>query len=650
MPRAGHGSPRWIRSWICVCFALSASFSTTADGDTAATELVPRGAIWRYLDDGSDQGSAWRGTAFDDSAWAEGPAQLGYGDGDETTVVGFGGDPDNKHITTYFRHTFLVTDAASFLRGDLKLVRDDGAVVYLNGAEVFRSNMPEGAIDWQTRAATAATGSQEDIDVRQGLDPGLLVDGVNVLAVEIHQRGPLSSDISFDLTLTASTRLLAVSRGPYLQSGTPTSMMIRWRTDPASDSRVRFGTDPASLDLTVEDSTSTFDHQLTLDGLLPDTRYYYAVGTTSEDLAGGDNSHFFVTSPLLGTPKATRIWVLGDSGTADTFARQVRDGYRSFTGDRHTDLWLMLGDNAYDDGTDEEYQSALFEVYPSFLRTSVLWPTLGNHDGHSADSDSQTGPYYDIFSLPTSGEAGGVPSGTEAYYSFGHGNIHFICLESFETDRSPTGAMISWLESDIAATDADWVIAFWHHPPYSKGSHDSDTELPMTEMRQAALPILEDFGIDLVLSGHSHGYERSFLLDSHYGTSDTLDPSMILDSGDGRPEGDGEYEKPSLGRQPHEGAVYVVAGSSGRMSSGPLNHPAMFFSQVVRGSLVLDISALELEATFIDKTGAVIDTFSLFKSGGNTIFADGFESGDTSAWSSQSRPNPTPERPGSGFQ
>lgn len=136
----------------------------------------------------------------------------------------------------------------------------------------------------------------------------------------------------------------------------------------------------------------------------------------------------------------------------------------------------MLGDNAYSTGTDNQYQAAVFDMYPELLRQSVLWTTLGNHDGYTADSATQTGPYYDNFTLPTAGEAGGLASGTEAYYSFDYANIHFICLESHETNRTPSGAMLAWLQQDVAATTQRWVIAFWHHPPYTKGSHNSDTE------------------------------------------------------------------------------------------------------------------------------------------------------------------------------
>ncbi len=600
---------------------------------TTETTLTARGAVWRYLDDGSNQGAAWSDPAFPDGTWAMGPAQLGYGNNDEQTVVSFGGDPDSRHITTYFRHAFMVADASVFQRLDLALLRDDGAVVYLNGTEVMRSAMPAGVIAFNTLADSMAGGSDEDVFRPMSIDPGLLVDGANVLAVEIHQESVTSPDISFDLELVAADGPLVITRGPYLQRGSATSVTVRWRTDPASDTRVRYGTDPGTLSSMVDGPAGVIEHEVTLDSLTPDTKHFYSVGDGSGVLAGGDSDHFFVTAPEPGTAKPTRIWVLGDSGSANVFTRLVRDAYDAFTGDRETDLWLMLGDNAYDAGTDLEYQSALFDLFPRHLRTSVMWPTLGNHDGRSANSATQTGPYYDMFTLPTMGEAGGVASGTEAYYSFDYGNIHFICLESFETDRSAAGAMMTWLEDDIAATTADWVIAYWHHPPYTKGSHDSDAEVRLIEMRTIALPILDNFGVDLVLSGHSHSYERSFMLDGHYGVSSTLDPSMILDDGDGDPAGDGAYDKPTHGPAPHEGAVYVVAGSSSRLTSADLDHPAMIRAELVLGSVILDVDHLELNATFLDDQGVVADTFTILKAGGNSIFADGFESGDTSNWS-----------------
>ena len=580
----------------------------------AQTVLVPTGAVWRYLDNGSNQGTAWRAPTFNDGAWASGPAQLGYGDGGEATVVRFGPSASNKYITTYFRRAFTVVDRTAFSALTLRLLRDDGAVVYLNGVEVFRSNMPAGTIGYRTLASTAIGGAAENTFVSATLSAGGLVNGANVLAVEVHQSSASSSDLSFDLELIGTTSALAVTRGPYLQMGSSTDVVVRWRTNLPSASRVRYGADPTALTGVVDLAPSTSEHEVRLAGLAPDTRYYYAVGTPTATLAGGDPTYFFVTAPVVGTPKPTRVWVLGDSGTADANARAVRDAYFAYTAARHTDLWLMLGDNAYQDGTDAEHQGAVFDMYPSMLQKSVLWPTYGNHDGQAANSSTQTGPYYDIFSLPTQGQAGGIASGTEAYYSFDYGNIHFISLESFETDRSAPGPMMTWLRNDLAATTQPWIIAFWHHPPYSKGSHNSDADVESVQMRQNALPILEAAGVDLVLTGHSHSYERSFLLDGHYGVSSTLTPAMILDGGDGRESGTGAYQKPAAVKAPREGAVYAVAGSSGTTSGGALNHPAMLISLNTLGSMVLDVDGGRLDAVFLDSTGAVRDSFTIVKS------------------------------------
>jgi hypothetical protein len=132
-------------------------------------------------------------------------------------------------------------------------------------------------------------------------------------------------------------------------------------------------------------------------------------------------------------------------------------------------------------------------------------------------------------------------------------------------------------------------------------------------MRQRALPLLENGGVDLVLTGHSHSYERSFLLDKHYGASTTLTSDMILNAGNGRTDGDGAYIKPRSGPASHQGTVYVVAGSSGKTSGGPLNHPAMYLSLNVLGSLVLDFTSGRADATFLDRTGKPRDYFTLVK-------------------------------------
>ena len=428
----------------------------------------------------------------------------------------------------------------------------------------------------------------------------------------------LTSTATVAVALPALTQAQTVVRGPYLQSGTSSSVIVKWRTGEATDSVVRYGLDhdPDGLTQSATNSTSTTEHAVQLTGLSPGVKYFYSVGSSSAlQLAGGDSDHFFVTAPVPGTAKPTRIWVIGDSGTADANARAVRNAFLEFTGSRDPDLWIMLGDNAYYHGTDNDYRKAVFNTYPQVLPKTVLWPTLGNHDADTADSTTESGPYYDIFSLPRNGEAGGVASGTEAYYSFDYGNLHFVCLNS-ETDPSPPdGAMMmTWLEADLAANEKEWIIAFWHRAPYSKGSADSDEEPMGSWMRQNAVPILERYGVDLVLAGHSHSYERSYLIDGHYGLSDTFTDVMKKGPGDGSATGDGAYRKPVTVGTPHAGTVYVVAGTAGVIKTGgPLDHPATAVSFRTLGSMVLDVNGNRLDAMFLDSTGNIRDDFTILK-------------------------------------
>ena len=419
--------------------------------------------------------------------------------------------------------------------------------------------------------------------------------------------------------LPAATTIL---RGPYLQSATPTSLVVRWRTDTTEGSFVRYGLAADALTETTKAFGIGTEHIVQLSELLPGRRYFYSVMGSAENKDGDGKVlrvpvYAFTTPPLTGPASPTRVWVLGDPGTKGSGQLAVRDAFHTFNANRAVDLWLMLGDNAYPDGTDADYQKALFEVYPETLRTSPLWPALGNHDGHSANSITQSGTYYDIFTLPTRGQAGGVASGTEAYYSFDYANIHFVCLDSHDSDRAPNGAMAQWLKADLAATTRDWIIAFFHHPPYSKGTHDSDREGRLVDMRQNFLPILEAGGVDVVLTGHSHVYERSFFVDGHYGKSADFDPALhVKQPGNGRAEGDGVYRKPR-GRAPHAGEVSVVSGSAGSAGSKTkppaLDHRAMCVSFNELGSVVLDIDGLRLDLTFINERAEKRDGFAIEK-------------------------------------
>lgn len=403
--------------------------------------------------------------------------------------------------------------------------------------------------------------------------------------------------------LNACAETSEFDRGPYLQSPSSTSIIIKWRFSEEALAQVRYGTSPGALTELVERESDSFEHEILLTDLVPDTVYYYSVND-DENI-----EHSFRTPPPEGDARPTRIWVVGDSGTADSNARSVRNAFYDFNQGSASDLMIMLGDNAYQNGTQTDYQQAFFEMYPATIASTPVMPTIGNHDAR-ADNGAA---YFDIFNLPQDGSSGGVPSGTEAYYSFNYANIHFVSLDSEVSDRSPTGAMYSWLVADLAASTQDWVVVYFHHPPYSKGTHDSDTaESPMSEMRENYTDIFELYGVDLVFAGHSHNYERSFPIHGHRGSSDTFLESMKTDSGDGRKDGDGEYQK--LYNSSDSGVIYTVAGTSGKTRSAPLNHPVHYVAMSELGSVVLDFDGDQVNVTFVSPNPAAIDYFTVVKS------------------------------------
>ena len=287
---------------------------------------------------------------------------------------------------------------------------------------------------------------------------------------------------------------------------------------------------------------------------------------------------------------------------------------RSLTSSRHhpLDLYLHVGDMAYDNGTNDDFEWHFFKPYRRTLRNTACWPAMGNHEGHTSNGATGIGPYYDCYVLPTRGEAGGLASGTEAYYSFDYGNAHFIALNSHDLNRSPDAAMAQWLEADLAQTNADWIFAYWHHPPYTKGSHDSDTEERLVQMREYIMPILEDGGVDIVFTGHSHIYERSMLIDGAYATP-TIAEGVVLDDGDGDPRGDGAYRK-SDGQNPHEGTVVIVTGHGGaglsRIGTMPIMRRVVFPEH---GSVIVDVNGDRATAIMLNAKGEQRDLFQIVK-------------------------------------
>lgn len=442
--------------------------------------------------------------------------------------------------------------------------------------------------------------------------------------------------ISIFLSITAYSQTL--QRGPYLQSLTNNSIKIMWRTSDSTIGTVHYGNSPTSLTNTVTDTARTQNHIVKISGLNAKTKYYYNVGFNTTVLAGGNEQHHFTTAinPSDSTT-GFRFWVTGDFGAGNNDQIRARKWFENYLQTTSVDSWLWLGDNAYSSGTDDEYTKKVFSSdygYDSIFRFLPFYPIPGNHDYVSVngleDPSIHKGPYFDMVEVFKNAEMGGVPSNTEVYYSYDYGNTHFLALNSevwkylFFWDLG--NPYKTWLENDLKNSHKKFKVAYWHQPPYSKGSHDSDNgiELNMKAMREKVIPLLEKYGVDLVLCGHSHVYERSYLINKHYGYSNTFDRNtMLIDSTSGNPDSNRTYIKYTYGNNKNKGTVYAVVGNSGKSEAeNGLMHPVMYKKYAENGgvgSMILEIKENTLTATYYKSNGECFDKFRILKQDSTSI-------------------------------
>ncbi len=875
--------------FFCVILATTTS---------AQTVFIPASAIWKYLDNGTNQGTAWRAVSFNDNSWSSGAAELGFDDSPVTIL-------DDTKIGYYFRKSVNIPNPALFTNFTMKLRRDDGAVVYVNGIEVYRNNMPSGTIAYNTPASSTCTDDGKTV-LQATIDVSKFIAGNNVVAVEIHNRKLSSSDLTFELLLIANgnvapacavpnvysfgsrnvtgnsanvfwdpiagavsynvsyrirnsgnsfstpintanstlvisglsgstdyefmvqtvcpgsvlsafssvgwfttgagttvcstpdvasfgtrnisatsaevfwnstagasaynlqyrirnsgstysasistssasfvltglqasmsyeyivqavcgaglispfsasswfttgtvsstcpvtnvnlfgtrnrtattaevfwvavtgatsynvafrirnsgsaysayinassvslvlTGLIASTnyefiiqsvcsgsslsaasvsgwfttsasggggtttliRGPYLTVATSNSIAVQWRTGSSSNNEVRYGISPTALVNTATNSTVSTEHSVQLTGLVANTKYYYSIGEIGSVLQG-DANNYFVTAPANGSSQALKFWVTGDFGNGSSGQTAVRNSFSAYTAGQTVNGWLWLGDNAYANGTDAEYQAYVFNVYPTIFKNLPVFPAPGNHDyaqaGYLSSASRGTNfPYFSIFNIPTN-------SGTEKYYSTNYGNVHFIALDSYGSYNTAGSPMYNWLQNDLASNTQQWTVVYFHHPPFSKGSHDSDNSDEMVDMRTNIIPLLESYGVDLVLGGHSHSYERSNFIKNHTGSESSFN-SSIYPSGHIVQAGAGPYSKSS---RTGNGTIYVVCGVSGQSSTSTTSgypHNAMNRSIVSSyGSLILDVNGGALTCKFLTSAGAIADQFTMNK-------------------------------------
>ena len=494
--------------FIAVMCILSLSYSLSY-----AESVIDEGSAMLYIeavqdlpDDGSPIG--WTALNYDTSQddgkgddgadWQTGTYGVGYADADDNTNID---NADGSVYSVYTRAGFTVADASEVVSMSLQMDYNDGFIAWLNGVEVARSNSMSGVNPvWNAPTSSDHEASQTNPPIYETFDisafAGNLVNGRNVLAIAVWNRSSNSSDLTLIPKLSlfySDSDSPVLTRYPYIQKAGTGTVTVVWNTDVASDSQVEYGTTQAYGSV-VSDPDSVTQHIVELTGLSSGTTYYYRVSSNDTILISSGTT--FQTNKS--NPSFT-FTVFGDSGIATPFQSMVAQLLK----DINPHFGLHTGDVIYDAGEAVNYNPSYFIPYKNTIKRIAIYPTLGNHDVRTDDGQ----PYLDAFVLP--GEES--DSNTERYYSFDYANAHFVCLDVSEEISSAAyevgSEQYNWLVNDLASTTKTWKFVYFHVPPYSSNStplHDGNTGI-----QDNLCPVFEDYGVDLVFSGHSHHYERT---------------------------------------------------------------------------------------------------------------------------------------------
>lgn len=334
--------------------------------------------------------------------------------------------------------------------------------------------------------------------------------------------------------------------GPYLQHVGSRSALIEWNRS-QREKGVIIATNGAES-ITSHPTTAKTHQVIGLCGLEPARPYTYRLGAGS--------AYTFRALPDSRN-RSLRFAVVGDLGTKGKEQSAVFAEIEKYD----PDFIVMTGDLAYPSGRYEDFQTHFLEPLAPILAAVPVFPAMGNHDAETDGGQA----YLDLFSLPHNN-----PERSERYYSFDAGPIHFTVLDSSQPEllRDPETKQLRWLDTDLGATQQPWKIVVFHHPPYASGLYRGSDK----EIRNAIEPILTQHGVDLVLNGHSHTYQRSY---------------------------------------PQRGVVYIVTGGGGG-SVRSIYYRRSFSAKIVdrRFHFVgFALSGDTLTLTAIDQEGTVIDAW-----------------------------------------
>ncbi|MGH7599477.1 MAG: metallophosphoesterase [bacterium] len=382
------------------------------------------------------------------------------------------------------------------------------------------------------------------------------------------------------MMMWAQMGLAQISIGPYVQKVLTHDATVVWYSDTTTSGVLRYGTTPGQWLESINVASGTL-HAVEITGLTPNTKYFYEVSDSTTTLATGPD-YYFVTHPPAGSRVPFSFIAAGDLGDGSQNQQDV--AARMMAERPKHKFALFLGDIVYENGRRSEYLKNYFPIYKDLIRHFCVWPALGNHDINSRKAAA----YFEFFHTPANN-----PDSIENYYSFDYANAHIVSLDDELMDSgAKLTKQLDWAKQDLAEAKSRgqrWLIAMFHKAPYTTGTH------PDNKFTQGTfVPLLEAAGVDLVLSGHSHVAERSFLLNSH---------QIVNNDSSNYPKNDVA-----------PGAVYVVSGSGGRMGSLEGTHPLMAFQQdSLCGFEIIYVNGDTLKGKYMNKDGAIIDSFTITK-------------------------------------
>ena len=462
--------------------------------------------------------------------------------------------------TYLFVTNFQVDDVDSAVTAFLEVRFSGGFVAYLNGREWIRHNLDPGHeiddtadIVWQPDWVSQTVGNTWR-RAFPGLDPTLLHEGENTLAIEVHRRGGGGMN---PLYLDAQLRVYrerGFVKSPYLMHALPTGVTVGWETVENGLGYVEFGSSERLERVATEPRVASTGHEVRVRGLEVDTRYFYRVHTASVDENGSERLtsspvYHFRTAPSAGEPFSFMVY--GDNRTNLDAHRDLVRRMQSHGEQEGARFLINTGDLTTRGGVWDEWQHEFFVPALSMLAYFPVYPTPGNHEGNHES-------YYEYFDLPNN----------ESWYRFSYGGVDFFSLNS--NASLVTGSpQHDWLREALAASEGRWKIVFFHHPPFSCVPARKPGNAVIQEH---VVPVLEEFDVDLVLLGHDHLYGRSV---------------------------------------PINGVVYVITGGGGASTYPaepdeineicvPVHHYCI---------LRVGLDSLQLEAISVD--GDLLDTFTL---------------------------------------